>query len=39
MAGWWSIEVTDAQWEAFRTLPLVQAALDAVPEPAQAGAL
>jgi len=24
---------TDAEWEAFRTLPLVQAALDAVPDP------
>ena len=24
---------TDAEWEAFRTLPAVQAALDAVPDP------
>ena len=24
---------TDAEWEAFRTLPMVQAALDAVPDP------
>ena len=24
---------TDAEWEAFRTLPVVQAALDAVPDP------
>ena len=24
---------TDAEWEAFRSLPLVQAALDAVPDP------
>jgi hypothetical protein len=24
---------TDAEWEAFRTLPIVQAALDAVPDP------
>jgi len=24
---------TDAEWESFRTLPMVQAALDAVPDP------
>jgi hypothetical protein len=24
---------TDAEWEAFRTLPMVQAALDGVPDP------